>query len=346
MIKKRFYGGSSGGQPTTTSTVQNSVTQPWASAQPYLQQGINAATSLYAQGPQQYTPFDQVANFDPLQTQAMNGIDNYVNSSGTQNFMGTAQQSVSNGLSGAPNQSQAIAGQGTNQLAGYLSNNNLNDPSQSLNQMAYGNNTNPFTQANVGNTLQQLSNQFSTQTLPGMRDQAIGNGSYGSSRNEMLEGQAAGAVNSQMASAAQTGYGNAYNTQQTNSLNALGQLANNQQAQAANTAGLFNAGNTQNLNAQSNALSGYQNALNMPLSMLQQQGMVGTQQQTQNQDQLNNATNAWNFAQDAPYNNLTNYASLLNGTATLGGSNAGSAYNQSYNTPYNGNFQSSCRLDG
>ena len=331
----RFLYGGSSPPPTTQSGQTNTVTQPWASAQPYLTQGMNLAANLYAQGPQQYTPWSQVANFDPLQVNAMSGIENYANSQGTQNFMNTAQNAVTNSLSGNPNQTQQVANQGANQLAGYVSNNNLNDPNYALNQMAYGNNTNPYLQQNVGNALQQLSNNFVTQTLPGMRQQAMANGSYGSSRNEMAEGQAAGALSNQMNQTSQGMYQNAWNTNNANQMSALGQLGQNQANQASLNSQLFNQGTTQNLNAQSIGLNGFSNALNGPLSMLGALGSVGANQQTQNQNQINDATNRWNFDQNAPYNNLVNYAGLINGNAALGGSGSQSAYNQQYAAPVN-----------
>ena len=328
MKTQKYKGFRGGGDPAPQQQNQNTTTnsQPYASAQPYLMQGMQSAANLYAQGPQKYTPFSQAANLDPLQRSAMNGINQYTNSAGTQRAMNNASNAAQNLIAGTPNQQLQTAQSGMGNLAGQLQNNNMYDPSQAANQMANGNNLNPYTQANVGSALQQMSNNFQMNTLPGMRHQAIGDGTYGSTRNEMAEGQAAGALSNQMYNTANSMYGNAYNTAQTNSLNALGQTANQQQTQNNLTSQMFNNGATQGLTGQNIGLTNYQNAANMPLSMLQAQGQVGLQQQQQNQNQLNNNTSAWNFAQAAPQNSLSQFQNMFNNYQGYGG-NANSVSN-------------------
>src|SRR5574340_335066 len=51
-------------------------TTPWTAAQPYLQQGYNAASQLLNTGGQQYYPGQQVAPFSPLQEQAFGQVQN------------------------------------------------------------------------------------------------------------------------------------------------------------------------------------------------------------------------------------------------------------------------------
>lgn len=293
------------------------------------------AANIYSQGPAQYTPWNQVADFDPFQKSAMNGITNYVNSSGTQNFMNTAANAVNSSISGNPNQTQQVANNGMGQVGGLITNNNLYDPSGALNQMAYGNNMNPYAQANANAAMQKISNNFSMNTLPGMRRNAIGNGTYGSSRNEMAEGMAAGNASNDMYNAASQIHGNAYNTAQSNSLNALGQSAQQQLNQANMTSSLFNSGNNQNLNRQSIGLSNFVNAANMPLQMLEQLGQVGLQQNQNTQNQLNDATNRWNFNQNSAWDNLGRFKQLLDGNAQYGGSGTGNTSATSYAPPVN-----------
>lgn len=334
-IQLHIQFGGSGGAPAQQATNTTSTQQPWAAAQPYLKSIMNSAANIYSQGPQQYTPWSQVANLDPMQQSAMNGITNYASSSGTQNFMNTASNAVNNSLSGNPNQTQQVANAGMGNVAGLISNNNMYDPSGALNQMAYGNNMNPYTEANTNAALQKISNNFSMNTLPGMRRNAIGNGTYGSSRNELAEGLAAGGVANQMNETASNMYGNAYNTAQSNSLNAVGQSAQQKLNQAGLTNGLFTQGNTQNLNRQSIGLQNYLNSLNMPLSMLEQIGQVGLQQFQQDQNQLNDATNRWNFNQQAPWENLGRFKALIDNGAQYGGSSAGNTNQVTPNTPVN-----------
>lgn len=318
-------------EATNTTT----VAQPWASAQPYLLQGLQSAANLAAQGPQKYTPWSQVANLDPMQLAAMRGTRNYVNAPGTQGFMNTAANGVQGLISGALNPLQQMAMQGGGQALGYLTNNNMYDPATATNQMMYGNNQNPYLKNNVDSALRQLSNQFTTQTLPGMRREAIGNNSYGSSRNEMAEGQAGGDLARQMYQTASGLYGQDYNTQQQNAFNALGTAANQQYNQANLTNQLFNAGNQQNLNAQQIGLQNYQNALNMPLQMLQARGQIGQQQQNQNQAAINDAANRWNFNQNSNWSTIQQLASMVNGQAPYGSSTSGQSYTQKPVPPTN-----------
>jgi hypothetical protein len=221
-----------------------------------------------------------------------------------------------------------MAGQGMPGSIGYMTNNNMMDPAQAANQMAYGNNTNPYVKSNVDSALQQLSNNFATNTLPGLRRQAIGDNSYGSSRNEMQEAQAGGDLSKQMYDTASQMYGNAYNTNQQNSLNSLGQIAGQQSQQSGLANQLFGAGNLQNLNAQQIGLTNYNNALNGPLAMLNAQGQAGLQQQQQYQQQLDNASNAWNFGQNAPWNQVQMFKNMTDPSTVLGGSGTGQTYQQ------------------
>lgn len=317
---KGYRGGGSSPPPAQQATNTTTNQQPWAPAQPYIKQGLEDASKVYAQGPQQYTPWSQVANFSPLQQSAMTGIHNYVNSAGTQNFMNTATNAFANNISGDPNQLQQVAGSGMGKLAGTLTNNNLYDPAQATNQLAYGNNMNPYTKTNVDSALRKLSDNFTMNTLPGLRRAAIGNGTYGSSRNEIAEGAAAGALANEMLNTSSQMYGNAYNATQQNALNALGESSNQQLTQAGLTNQLFNTGNTQNLNSQSIGLNNYQNILNMPLSMLQQVGQVGLQKYQQNQNVLNDATNKWNFVQQAPWDSFAQFKNMIDNNTAYGGS--------------------------
>ncbi len=330
-----LYGGDTVVPQAQNATNSTSVKQPWAPAQPYLKAIMGNAAKIYSQGPNQYTPWNQVADLDPFQKSAMNGIQNYVNSSGTQNFMKTASNVVNQSLLGDPNSTQQVAGSGMRQVGGLITNNNMYDPAAATNQMAYGNNMNPYTQANTNAALQKISNNFSMNTLPGMRRNAIGNGTYGSSRNELAEGQAAGAASNDMYNAASQIHGNAYNTAQNNSLAALGNSAQQQLNKANMTSGLFTAGNNQNLNSQSIGLQNFANSMNMPLSMLEQLGQTGLQEFQQTQNQLNDATNRWNFNQNAGWDHLGKFKQFIDNGASYGGTGSSASSATSFAPPVN-----------
>ena len=309
---------------TPPQEARNSTTnsQPWAPAQPYLLDSMGRATQLYAQGGPKYTPWSQVANLDPMQIQAGQGINAYVNSAGTQATMRGAQQGVQGLLSGTPNAAQGVAGQGMGNVMGLISNNNLLNPAQATNSLAYGNIQNPYLENSVNQMLQDKSNNFQMNTLQGLRHQAIGDGSYGSSRNELTEGAAAGAVSKDMRDTSAQMYGNDYQNQQNLQLGALGQNANQQLQKAQMTSGLFDQGAQQNLQAKGIGLQNYNTTLNMPLSMIDAQNSVGQVQQQQNQNVINDQTNRWNFGQKSPWDNFSNYQNLLTNFSRYGGSDS------------------------
>lgn len=325
---------SGGGQPASTTT-KNTSTQntPYAPAVPYLLQGLNDAARIYSQGPQQYTPWSQVAGFTPDQLAAQQGIMNYTRGAPTQQFIGNVQNSVANQMQGGTNYSQPLQGQAQSNLAGYLGNNNLQDNSGVLNQMAYGDQTNPYLDTAVQSSLQKLSNNFMANTLPSLRRAAIQQGTYGSSRNALAEGQAAGALDTAMQDAANTSYMTDYQQQETNRMNALGQLANQQNQQATGAQGLLGQSANTNLNNISQGFQNYGTALQMPLDMLGQIYNVGADQYAQNQAQLGDATNRWNFNQNAGWDQLQRFKALVDANSGLGQSTSSNSYSAQYAPP-------------
>ena len=315
-----------GGQPTqTTNATSTSTGSPWAPAAPYLEQGMQDAARLYAAGPQQYTPFSQVAGFTPEQQAAQQGIINYSTGQGTQDFMKGIQNATYNQIQGGYNPYAANLGGAQSQLAGQLGNQGLQSNADLLNQMAYGEAGNPYTDTAVQGSLQQLSNNFLTNTLPGMRRQAIGEGTYGSSRNALAEGQALGGLEAQMQQAAQQGYMGDYNTQEQNRLAALGQIAQQQQEQTQGSMGLLGNYANQYIQNVGQGLGGYSQALGMPLGQLSEMYQTGLDQQTQAQKELDDATARWNYDQNKGWENLSQYAQLINPLAGYGGSTSKSS---------------------
>lgn len=308
-----------GSQPVqTTSSSSLATGTPWAPAAPYLEQGMQEAAKLYAAGPQKYTPFSQVSGFTPEQLAAQRGIQNYATGQGTQDYISGIQNATYNQMQGGYNPYAQNVGGAQSQLAGRLGDQGLQSNADLLNQMAYGETGNPYLDTAVQGSLQQMSNAFLTNTLPGMRRQAIGEGTYGSSRNALAEGQALGGLEAQMQQAAQQGYMGDYNTQEQNRLAALGQIAQQQQEQTQGSIGLLGNYANQYLQNVGQGLGGYSQALSMPLGQLSALYQTGADQQIQAQKELDDATARWKNAQNQGWENLSNYAALINPMANYG----------------------------
>lgn len=325
---------SGGGQPAST-TVDNTTTAktPYAPAMPYLQQTMQDAAKIYSQGPQQYTPWSQIAQFTPEQLAAQQGILNYAGSQGTQNFIGQTQNAALGQMQGGPNYLQPSMQQAGNVLTGYVGNNNLYDNAGVLNQAAYGDQTNPYLDTQVQSAMQQLSNKFMADTLPTLRRAAIQQGSYGSSRNALAEGTAASGLDAQMQQTANEMYMTDYQNQEQNRLAALGQIAQQQNQQATAASNMYNTGATQGLTNIGYGLQNFKNAAAMPLDMLNQIYQVGTDQYAQAQNQLSDATNRWNFNQNAGWDQLSRFKQLIDPTSSLGGAGTSNSATAQYNPP-------------
>jgi hypothetical protein len=310
MIKK-YYGGSPSTQttPQTTSTTTN----PWAPAIPAINQSYQQAANLYAQGPQQYTPWSQAAALTPDQIAQVNGTNAYVNSAGTQNLLNQGQSAVTQLLSGSNNPYNGTTQYSNPQLAGYLSNNTANDPSQGINNMMYQNLQSPQVQNNISSANTQVDNAM------GNIQGQLQNG-YGFGQNMANNyGQMADNIGTTNALAS------VFDNQNANRLQATNLAAGNQHNQASLAVNLLQNGGQYANDAQSLGLGNYASMASDPISMLQALNSAGGINQTQNQNQINNATSAWNFAQQAPYTNLANYLGIVS-------PNQGWGNQQSYGT--------------
>ena len=295
MKIKKLYGGST----STTQPVQSSnVNNPWAPTIPYLQSIYGDAAKLYAQGPTQYTPWSQAAGLSQDQQAQVNGTNAYVNSQGTQNFLQQGNQAVSNLMSGANNPYSGITNAGNPQLAGYLSNNTGYDPSQGLNNFMYQNSSDPNMQASVAGAANQAGSAMDN------INSLVQNGS-GFGQN-MAQNYGNIASNN----AIDTTLGQNYDAQNANRLQATN-MAQGIQNNKANLAAsnLYNQGQYAN-DALNLGISNYANMLGAPVNLLQQLYSAGGINQAQNQAQINNATNQWNFDQQSNYNNLARMVGL------------------------------------
>lgn len=296
---KGFRGSSSGGTSSAPSA-QSNTNNPWAPVTPYLQQGYSEAAKLYAQGPQKYTPFSQVANLTGDQQAYINGTNNYVNSPGTQSLLNTASNTNQRLISGQDNPYAPVTAAAAPMLNGYLSNNNLNDTAQGLNRFMYQNTGDPALQQVMSQSTQQADDAITN--INGL----IQNGAGFGKNLAVDSGNVARTNNLNQA------MGNAFDSQNTQRLQAinLANGINNSRAQTAASM-MVDSGNFQN-NAQNLGFAHYNTVMKQPLTLLDALNNAGGINQAQAQSQLNDATARWNFNQQSPYNALAQYAAMIN----------------------------------
>lgn len=163
---------------------------------------------------------------------------------------------------------QAYTGQGVadmnwyqnvalNQIAGQSQNNAIQQQSESALSSMLSDQTNPYLDGLVQKAQDSVKSNFNTNQ--------VNSGSFGNSGVQQTLAQGLGDVASQM-------YGNAYNTNQANRLQAIGQSAGVQNAAYTNANQLLNAGNMVQNNAQDQLDFNYQQYLNQqdyPLKQMQ-----------------------------------------------------------------------------
>lgn len=226
-------GGDSG--PSTSTTYTSSIPKE---LMPYASKVLGAADYLTSN--QQFTayPGQQVAGFNPLQTQAFTNIQ---------------QSQPSRYL----DQAGALAGMaGTNQFTG-----------ANVNQYM-----SPYVNDVVAQQQQGAVRDYARQ-LPGMASNATRAGALGGSRSAIMEAEAQGNLQNQLSNIRATGLQNAYqnaqnqfNTANQNQLAAAGMLGNVGQQQYAQQQGinqaLMGAGNLMQQQQQIGLNTAYQNFMN------------------------------------------------------------------------------------
>jgi hypothetical protein len=282
---------------------------PWSPAQPYIKEGYSEAQRLYELGPQKYSPWSQVAEFDPQQLAAMNGMRDYINSAGTQSQLAGANSVVSNLLAGGDNQQANLGKQYEGTLAGYLGNNTQADTADSLNRFMYQTTTDPSLTANVNNAVSQAAGAFDPAAL-GIQTK------FGVGAN-VLKGlndtNRQNTINSMMSE----GWNEQEGRRQA-AINTANAMRGNQ---AGTIADLIAQGDAYSQNAQALGLQYQPQLAQMPLQYLNVLGDLGSKQQAQNQAQLNDATNRWNFDQNAGYDALVKYRNMINPNSAWGTTN-------------------------
>lgn len=353
-------------QTTTTTT-----TEPWSGSKKYLLEQYENLDKLYKDGaPKPYegsliadqsqATKDALAQAEATArngntstlTNATNAVNSVMNSTGNAQAQNTYSQLQ--GQTGfAPNPTNNIASQIAN--GQFASGQTSNNPAmQYLQQTASGQNigNNPYLDQMVGNQQNAIADRLKNITNPGIDSQAASLGRMGSGAFAAQRNNADATAANEMAKVATDMYGNQYNQDVSNHMNAANaygsmynqDIANNQNQQAndrsyqlqgmntlsnnyqnsiSNMLGLndqkLNAANAQT-SADSNLNSQKLNAANMAGQTYQNQYLPAQQlanvgaTQDARLDALKQAEVAkWDTAQNQPIVNSANFINLLNG---------------------------------
>ncbi len=148
-------------KPATQTVVEKSDSQPWAGAQPALNQALTAAQQQFSQGPQSYYSGSTVAPFSQQTLSGMNMIQQNANISGDLAVQGVQKlQQISNGQQtpGAFNIANMATGGNQNPFASSIMAAGARPTNTNgLQSFSNGGPQNPFTQNVVGAATQQTN---------------------------------------------------------------------------------------------------------------------------------------------------------------------------------------------
>lgn len=228
-------------------TTSTTKTDPWAGQQPYLTYGFQQAQDQFKSGTPSYYPSSTVAPQSGNTQSAYNMVSNQVNN---------------NPLQGAS----------SNQVQNTLNGNYLNG--------------NPYMDAQFQAGTRQIGNTYND-LVGGQTSNFSGAGRYGSGMQGFMQNRANQTLGDNLNNLYANTYGQNYQNERANQVNAVGQAAGVQNQ------GLTNA-----------------NAL----------GSVGSAQDQYAQNLTDANVNKWNFDQQLPQNKLTNYMNMVQGN--FGGTSA------------------------
>jgi len=293
------------------TTTQTSESNPWKPAIPYLENILNQSDKLFnEQGGINKEWIDkEIADLDPKMQQMINQaieqpqFQEYANkiSGAAQAGLGGMQQGI--GVLGGLTQ-QGVTGEDINKLAGELYDSEL-----------------------VQSQKEQIGKDVTQQlgkAVQGINQGATASGGMGSSRAGVMEGVATGKA----ADAIAQGSANVENAARQSAYGqALGTLQGNQ-----NTA--LNAGSTLG-NIGLGSMGQLGNLANSQLNA-NQQGLLGAGiLQNQAQNVLNNKWFNQQGSQNAGWDALGKYASIIGGIGGMGGSSTGTTSTSSSQSPFN-----------
>jgi len=155
----------------------------------------------------------------------------------------------------------------------------MDQANSTLTSALNGGNTNPYLDQLVNKANQSVISNYNMLTKPQLESSMVNSGSFGNSGLQQMQQIQQKAAAQQMSDNAAQMYGNAYNTDRANQIQAL-QIAPTYGNQAYSDANqLLQAGNTQQNQAQNNLDFGYQqwnNQQNYPLKQMQaMSGVLG-----------------------------------------------------------------------
>lgn len=158
----------------------------------------------------------------------------------------------------------------------------MNNAEGALNNMLTGNQTNPYLDSLVNKAQQSVADNFNYMAKPQLESAGVQSGSFGNANMDQRMGLQQKAAAQQMSDIATQMYGNAYNTDQANRMQAIGMAPTFGNAAYQDAGQLLNAGNLQQQQVQNNLDFGYQqyqDAQNTPYKKLQTIGGVVGQAQ-------------------------------------------------------------------
>lgn len=300
-----------GGNQTTKQT-----STPWEGQQPYLEDLFQQAQGLYQGGPQQYYPGQTVAPFSPQTMMAMDMMTNramsgspqmdamggYLNSQlGQQNFNPFDIAGMNAGMMGG-----GSGGFGESQPGSLPS-----SAGAQLSQTASGQylGSNPYLDQMYDTAAGRAGEAFNEQVMPGIAAQFGAGGRTGSGIHQQVAGNAARQFGRDLQGMAADIYAPAYESERNRQIQA---------AQGGGQLGLGYMGNmtdlygnvAQNQFRAGTLVPGYND---MQYGDIQRLMGVGGMVEDQAQRYMGANQDRWNFGQQAPWQNLGNYANTIYG---------------------------------
>jgi hypothetical protein len=272
-----------GGQSQNSTT----KTEPWEGQQPYLTQGFEEADRIYQQGPQEYYPGQTYTNMSPFRQAGLFGAAG---------LAGQGNDVANNAAGYAAN---TLGGNSDNPWGGLLGTgaSGMANTANGANLMG-----NPFLDQTYDQAAGKLTDNWSTNIMPGIAAQFGQSGGAGTTMHSELATRAGGELGDSLASLGNQIYGGNYQQERDRQVNAQGNLANL-------GANLYGTGVNERMNLANNAgairdaqFGDYDRLGDIGKSFEEQQGKV-----------LEDDINRWNFMQNRDLANLQDYMAMVTG---------------------------------
>lgn len=292
-------GGKSGGGDQTTKT------EPWSGQAPYLTDLYAQAQNLYGSGGPDYFPNATYTNFSPQSQMAMQLGENRA-LYGSQ-FDAPAGNVAMQAMQGNSPFTQAgvgalqAGGLGMGQLADTISGKYLN--------------ANPYVDQMFNAASRGVNQQYNNQVMPGVNATFGSGGRTGSMAHQTGLDMANQSYQNSMTDMAANIYGNNYANERGNQMNASSAIGNLGQGLASGYGSLGNQNFGQMMGG---AALGQQLGQN-DWANIGQLGQIGQQVEGKAGEMLTDQMNRFNFYQNRPEQNLSNYVGWINGVPSVGG---------------------------